>query len=74
MSGRSNRRRMPCRDPVIALCTALLLGGCAATQQTRSLTPSGFLGDYTQLEAAGRLVDRAAALPAHRAAGGESHG
>ena len=28
----------------------LLLAGCATTEQTRSVEPSGFLGDYSRLQ------------------------
>jgi len=32
------------------LCVAVILGGCAATYQAHEVEPSGFLGDYSQLE------------------------
>jgi len=33
----------------LAVVGAVLLAGCAATRQTRSVEPAGFLGDYSQL-------------------------
>lgn len=37
----------------IVLVSALALGGCATTRQARSVTKSGFLGDYSQLSPGG---------------------
>jgi hypothetical protein len=41
--------RTPRWAPIAALCLALAVGGCAATQQAPATAPSGFLGDYSQL-------------------------
>jgi hypothetical protein len=36
---------------VAGLALSLVLAGCATTRATRSVEPSGFLGDYSQLRA-----------------------
>lgn len=36
--------------PLLALSIALSLNGCGSTKQARSVTASGFLGDYSQLK------------------------
>jgi len=43
--------------PVLALSLALALAGCGSTKQARSISASGFLGDYSQLKPAAGSAD-----------------
>ena len=38
---------------LLGACGVFLLTGCATTEQTREVEPSGFLGDYSQLKKGG---------------------
>ena len=53
LSGRRNRHFM---IGVLAPLALLWLGGCAATQEARSVEKSGFLGDYSQLKEGKRAM------------------
>jgi hypothetical protein len=44
------KRTLPNIGLLLLVYWVLLITGCATTQQTRSVEPSGFLGDYSQLK------------------------